>query len=207
MPQSAMPPAPATLTPEQLRDSIAATLSHRPPGDDIWVFGYGSLIWKPGFEALEQRHALIRGYHRSLCLWSRINRGSPREPGLVLALNRGGGCRGIAFRIAPEAVHSTFADLWNREMMMGSYLPRWLRCATAEGDVRALAFVIDRHASGYAGELREEELLSVVRRAHGRYGACADYVKETALALRSCGIRDRRLEHIVTGLESGASAL
>jgi cation transport protein ChaC len=202
-----MAPTLVTLTPEQLRNSIAATLSHRLLGDDIWVFGYGSLIWKPGFEAIEQRNALVRGYHRSLCLWSRINRGSPIEPGLVFGLNRGGGCRGVAFRIPAESVDTIFAALWEREMMTGSYLPRWLRCVTAQGDIQALAFVINREASGYAGELQEEELLGVVRRAHGRYGACVDYVMETVRALRNCGIHDRRLEHIVARLEASSSAL
>lgn len=196
-----------TLTPEQLRHSIAATLSQRPAGDDVWVFGYGSLIWRPGFEVVEQKRALVRGYHRSLCLWSRINRGSPIEPGLVFGLNRGGGCRGVAFRIAADTVGTTFGQLWEREMMTGSYLPRWLRCVTADGDVHALAFVINRHAPGYTGELGEEELLSAVRRGRGRYGACVDYVMETVRALRSHGIHDRRLEHIVSRLESQAAAL
>lgn len=176
-------------------------LAQRPPGD-VWVFGYGSLIWRPDFEPDARRMARVRGYHRSLCLWSRINRGSPADPGLVFGLDRGGACRGVVLRVPADQVRPVFHALWQREMLMDSYLPRWLRCHTPEGDVTALAFVINRQASGYTGELQEQHLLDIVGRASGRYGPCLDYVMDTARALRDCGIRDERLEHIVARLEA-----
>lgn len=180
-------------------------LAQRPPGD-VWVFGYGSLIWRPGFDPASRRMARVRGYHRSLCLWSRINRGSPDDPGLVFGLDRGGNCRGVVLQVPEDLLRPVFHDLWQREMLMDSYLPRWLTCATPDGDVKALAFVINRQASGYTGELQEQHLLDIVRRARGRYGPCMDYVMDTAQALRDCGIRDRRLEHIVRQLQQDPHA-
>lgn len=164
---------------------------------DLWIFGYGSLIWRPEFVHQEQRLATVHGYHRSLCLWSRINRGTPEQPGLVFGLDRGGACRGMVFRLAAEDIPTSFPALWEREMPSGDYLPRWLRCTTTQGDVRALCFVMDRSSPGYAGRLSREEVLAVIRRSAGRYGHCTEYVASTARALREHGIADRRLEQIV----------
>lgn len=187
---------PLLLTEAQRQASIDAALSAWRPRDDVWLYAYGSLIWNAGFPLQERRQAVVRGYHRSLCLWSRINRGTLSAPGMVFGLNRGGSCRGFALRIAAADVRPVFAALWEREMMMGSYLPRWLRCETAQGPVDALAFVIDRRGTGYAGGLQETELLAAIRQGHGRYGACVDYVLDTARALRTHGIRDRALERL-----------
>lgn len=187
---------PLLLSDAQRQASIDAALRAWNPRDDVWLYAYGSLIWKADFPLQERRMAVVRGYHRSLCLWSRINRGTPAAPGLVFGLNRGGSCRGFALRVAAADVRPVFATLWEREMMMGSYLPRWLRCDTDRGPVHALAFVIDRRGSGYAGDLEEAELLAAVRRGQGRYGACTDYVLDTARALRAHGILDPRLERL-----------
>ncbi|MDX3904726.1 MAG: gamma-glutamylcyclotransferase [Pigmentiphaga sp.] len=188
------------LTPAQRQASIESALRGWDRRQDVWLFAYGSLIWKADFPLQERRMATVRGYHRSLCLWSRINRGTLAAPGLVFGLDRGGSCRGVALRIAAADVEPVFVALWEREMMMGSYHPRWLRCETAGGAVHALAFVIDRRGSGYAGGLEEPELLGAVRRGRGRYGACLDYVRDTAHALREHGIRDHRLERLVQRL-------
>lgn len=187
---------PLLLSDAQLRASLDAALHAWDPRHDVWLYAYGSLIWKTDFPLQERRMATVRGYHRSLCLWSRINRGTPTAPGLVFGLNRGGSCRGFALRIAAADVQPVFATLWEREMRMGSYLPRWLRCDTARGPVDALAFVIDRRGSGYAGNLQDAELLAAIRRGQGRYGACTDYVLDTARALRAHGIPDTRLERL-----------
>ena len=168
--------------------------------DDVWLFAYGSLIWKADFPVQERRLATVRGYHRSLCLWSRVNRGTPASPGLVFGLNRGGSCRGVVLRVAGADVEEIFPPLWDREMMTGAYLPRWLHCHTPLGPVDALAFVIDRNGSGYAGGLAEAEVLAAIRRAHGRYGACVDYVLDTARALRDHGIHDQRLDQLARRL-------
>ncbi|WP_296467034.1 gamma-glutamylcyclotransferase [Pigmentiphaga sp.] len=192
--------APLLLSAQELDASRKAALRHWNRRDDIWLFAYGSLIWKAEFPVQERRLATVRGYHRSLCLWSRVNRGTPSSPGLVFGLNRGGSCHGVALRIAAADVDSIFPALWEREMMTGAYLPRWLRCNTPAGPVDALAFVIDRKGSGYASGLAEEEVLAAIRRAHGRYGACVDYVLDTARALQAHGIRDTRLDRLVRRL-------
>ncbi|GAA5233483.1 gamma-glutamylcyclotransferase [Verticiella sediminum] len=165
--------------------------------EDVWIFGYGSLIWRPEFDHAEQRLGLVRGYHRSLCLWSRINRGTPENPGLVFGLDRGGACRGMVFRLRSDDVAMVFPALWEREMASGAYLPRWLRCETVHGDVRALVFVMDRDSPSYAGQLASDAVLAAVRNGIGKYGRCVEYVASTARALREHGIADHRLERIV----------
>lgn len=177
------------------------------PGQDVWIYGYGSLIWRPEFDYEERRLANLRGHHRALCLWSRVNRGTPECPGLVFGLDRGGSCRGVVYRLAGAQVPQFFPALWDREMSTGAYLPRWLKCSTDQGDVKALVFVMNRANPAYISALPEEELVAIVRRATGRYGACIDYVVETARALRGAGIRDSRLESIAALLEASSAAL
>jgi len=200
---SALEPSPNAIrlwTPEERLASMNATLRHWQPGQDIWIYAYGSLIWRPEFEYLERRLATLRGHHRSLCLWSRVNRGTPEVPGLVFGLDRGGACRGMVFRIAGDSVQDVFPPLWAREMSTGAYIPRWIHCDTPEGRVQALAFLMDRRNPGYAGDLQHEHMLAVVRRAHGTNGPCVEYVLETASALRAAGIRDMRLENFAQHL-------
>lgn len=172
---------------------------------DLWIFGYGSLVWRPEFPHEEHRAATLRGYHRSLCLWSRVNRGTPEEPGLVFGLDRGGSCKGMVYRLAASVVAQVFPQLWEREMPSGAYQPRWLACHTPTGPVQALAFVMDRRSSGYAGQLPDDQILHIVRRGVGKYGHCVEYVAETARALRQHGIVDRRLEALVRQLEHSSS--
>ncbi|AWP76693.1 gamma-glutamylcyclotransferase [Bordetella bronchiseptica] len=169
-------------------------------GEDVWVFAYGSLIWRPDFAWQERRLATVRGYHRSLCLWSHDHRGSPDNPGLVFGLDRGGCCRGVAFRVAGRDVPEVFQALWHREMSGGAYKPRWLRCHTGQAPVRGLAFVPDRRCRHYAGALSDELLIRAVRQAVGRSGACLDYVRETHRALNEHGIVDCRLGALVDRL-------
>ncbi|MDQ8031063.1 MAG: gamma-glutamylcyclotransferase [Bordetella sp.] len=177
--------------------------------DDLWVFAYGSLIWRPDFPWQERRLATVRGYHRSLCLWSRDHRGSPDAPGLVFGLDRGGCCRGVAYRVASRDVHDTFHTLWQREMTRAAYTPRWLSCHTESDDcavaprgapVRSLVFLLNRTCGDYAGALAEERLLATVRAARGHSGPCLDYVVETERALRAYGIHDWRLASLVRRL-------
>ncbi|WP_144635923.1 gamma-glutamylcyclotransferase [Bordetella genomosp. 13] len=180
--------------------SVEALLADWNGIDDIWVFGYGSLIWRPAFAWQERRLATVRGYHRSLCLWSHDHRGSPDAPGLVFGLDRGGCCRGVAFRVAAADVVPVFHALWQREMPNGAYVPRWLACSTEAGPVRGLVFLLNRGCSHYAGEISEDHLMASVRRAVGQSGACLDYVIETDRALRACGIDDGRLGALVRKL-------
>lgn len=189
------------LTEEERQASLDASLAHWQPSDDVWVFGYGSLVWRPDFEFAERRPALLMGYHRALCLWSRVNRGTPERPGLVFGLDAGGSCRGMAYRIASHQVTETLTELWKREMPSGAYIPRWLNCRAREGDVTALAFTMDRSKDAYVKGLSQEQLIDIVKSAHGSYGPCTEYVIETAKALKIAGIHDRKLEHLVRHLE------
>jgi len=188
------------LSESERNASMAEALAHWQGDTDLWVYGYGSLIWNPEFDHAEQRLGILRGHHRSLCLWSRVNRGTPEVPGLVFGLDRGGSCRGMAFRIAAEVVPTAFKALWVREMSTGAYHPRWIRCDTEKGPVSALAFVIDRSNSGYVKGLADNDTVDIVRRAHGRYGPCVDYVVQTHDALCKAGIRDGRLAQITERL-------
>lgn len=194
-------------TPEERRASLEEALTHWRHGEDVWVYGYGSLIWRPEFDFLERRLATLHGHHRALCLWSRVNRGTPECPGLVFGLDRGGSCRGVVYRLAGNAVPDFFPALWRREMSTGAYLPRWINCATNQGAVRALVFIMNRDNPAYIPALPEAELLAVIRRASGTYGPCTEYVIETANALRSAGIRDANLDRITRLLEEQTDLL
>ncbi len=147
---------------------------------------------------VETRRAKVFGYHRGLYLWSRVNRGTPEQPGLVLALDRGGSCNGLAMRLSADQARSHLSTLWYREMAMGSYNPAWLRCTLATGHAtRALAFVMRRDVKTYAGRLNDDLIRHVFRRAQGRYGTTHDYVARTVQALREADMPDRALEAIL----------
>jgi glutathione-specific gamma-glutamylcyclotransferase len=186
------------LSDEELATSLAATLKDWDGKRDVWLFGYGSLIWNPGMPAAESVHGRISGYHRGLYLWSRVNRGTPERPGLVLALDRGGSCTGVAFRLAGETALSHLQVLWQREMPMGSYRPAWLPCRLADGRrVTALAFVMRRDVATYTGKLPDDIVKAVFGCACGRYGTTLDYVSRTVRALRESGMPDRALEALL----------
>ena len=165
---------------------------------DLWVFGYASLIWRPEFEAAEQRPAVVHGWHRALEMRSRINRGTPECPGLVFALVSGGSCRGVAYRVEHRHAHEQLERLWLREMPTGVYDPKWLPCRTPQGRINALAFTLSRNSPAHTGALPDPQMLEILRCANGRFGSTLDYLLETAASLRNCGIRDRDVERLVT---------
>jgi cation transport protein ChaC len=168
---------------------------------DLWVFGYGSLMWRPGFRFVERRRAHLYGYHRSLCVFSHIHRGTPDAPGLVLGLDRGGRCRGIAFRIAQEDEAATIAYLRKREQVTGVYLERHVRVQLEDGRrVRALTFVADRRHPQYAGRLPEADVMRLVRQGVGLSGANPDYVRATHEQLMEIGVSDPILARIAAAL-------
>lgn len=186
------------LDDDELAASLAQTISHWDGTSDLWLFGYGSLIWNPGMPAAETVRARVRGYHRGLYLWSRVNRGTPEQPGLVLALDRGGSCTGMAFRLAGVGARPHLEALWRREMPMGSYRPAWLPCWLSDGRrVDALAFVMRRDVPTYTGKLSDDMVKAVLGCARGRYGTTLDYVCRTVEALRECGMPDRALEALL----------
>lgn len=188
------------LSDAERQASMNRTLGQWNTGDDLWVFGYGSLVWRPEFEFSEQRLALLHGYHRALCLWSRVNRGTPERPGLVFGLDAGGSCRGMAFRIRTTDVRHTMEALWRREMPTGAYIPKWLPCRTRQGRIQTLTFVMNRDTDAYVRGLSRAQVVDIIRRARGRYGPCIEYVLETAHALSLTGIVDKQLELIAREL-------
>lgn len=166
-------------------------------GGDLLLFAYGSLIWRPDFEFSEALPAKVLGFHRVLRMRSRVNRGSPQEPGLVLALVSGGSCRGLVYRVPRALGEAVLEPLWAREMPNGVYEPRWLNCDTPKGRVKALAFTLSRRSPNWTGALHEPELLHIFRHARGRYGTTLDYLLRTVHGLRAQGIRDAELERQV----------
>jgi cation transport protein ChaC len=190
------PDAARPLTPTQLLASLRAALEPWIPGTPFWIFAYGSLMWNPNF-GWDARHvATVRGYHRSFRVWSRINRGTPDNPGLVLTLECGGSCRGLVYRIAPDRVQEEMQRIWKREMSYGSYRPKWLKCVVGEESIRALVFTVNRECSGYAGSLPEEVMVRALAGAAGRYGPAHDYLFKTMETLHAHGIRDARVEQL-----------
>jgi glutathione-specific gamma-glutamylcyclotransferase len=172
------------------------------PGD-LWVFGYGSLMWRPGFEFIEQVPARLIGEHRALCVYSFVHRGTPEKPGLVLGLDRGGACRGIAFRVAEKHRAATIAYLRAREQVTTVYR-EVVRSVWLENEPRqrisALAYVVDRGHVQYAGRLSIAEQLRYVRQGHGQSGANREYVISTVRAIEAEGFRDAQLHQLATKL-------
>ncbi len=165
--------------------------------DDLWIFGYASLIWRPDFEFVEQRRAKVHGWHRALKMWSRINRGTPECPGLVFALLSGGSCHGVVYRVPGPEVREVVARLWLREMVTGVYAPRSLRCTTAKGPVQALAFTLSRRSPNFTGELSEARYQQIFSDSCGRYGTTHDYAHQTLESLKSHGISDAALARLL----------
>lgn len=170
------------------------TAEWRAHDGDLLLFAYGSLIWRPEFEYAEALPAKVLGFHRCLRMRSRVNRGSPQQPGLVLALLSGGSCRGLIYRIPRAVGEAVLPQLWAREMPNGVYEPRWLNCDTPAGRLRALAFTLSRQSPNWTGPMQEPELLHIFQHASGRYGTTLDYLLRTVHGLREHGIRDRELE-------------
>ncbi|RED22763.1 cation transport protein ChaC [Rhodopseudomonas thermotolerans] len=176
---------------------------------DLWVFGYGSLMWNPGFDFVERVPARLIGEHRALCVYSFVHRGTPEQPGLVLGLDRGGACRGIAFRVADPQRMATVAYLREREQVTSVYR-EVKRSVWLEDDARrrisALAYVVDRGHAQYAGRLSAAEQLRHVRQGHGRSGPNRDYVIATVKALEAQGCRDLPLHQLAEALRDEAPA-
>ncbi len=164
---------------------------------DLWIFGYASLIWRPEFDPAEQRVGRVHGYHRALKMWSRINRGTPECPGLVFALLCGGSCQGMAMRVPRAQGEDVLRRLWPREMVTGVYDPKWLQCQTAQGRVPALAFTLPRHSPSYTGELDPDQYRQIFATASGRYGSTLDYARLTFEHLHQLGIHDAALARLL----------
>lgn len=163
----------------------------------LWIFGYGSLLWRREFETDAEAPAQVHGWHRAFRMRSRVNRGSPEQPGLVFALMPGGSCHGAVFRVPATRAESELRQLWLREMPTGVYDPRWLACRTPRGMVNALAFTLHRGSPSHTGRLADAQMRHILAHARGRYGTTLDYLRETALELRRRGIQDREVERLM----------
>jgi len=173
---------------------------------DLWVFGYGSLMWRPGFAFIERLPARLTGLHRALCVFSFVHRGTPERPGLVLGLDRGGMCRGIAYRVAAAKRIETIAYLRGREQVTSVYIETMRQIELEERArrrVRALCYTVDRSHVQYAGKLAPAESLHLVREGHGSSGANRDYVIETVQALEALGYREGELHLLAEQLKAG----
>ncbi len=171
---------------------------------DFWVFGYGSLMWRPGFDYVEQAPARLAGLHRALCVYSWVHRGTREKPGLVLGLDRGGACRGVAYRVAGKNREPVLAYLRERELVTGVYREVWRTIRFADGrhpPASALTYLADRDHVQYAGRLPRERLLGIVRDGAGRSGANRDYVINTAAHLRALGLSDPLLDWLSAELQ------
>lgn len=173
-------------------------------GQDLHVFAYGSLIWRPDFDYEARTLARVQGYHRALRMRSRVYRGTPELPGLVLALLSGGSCTGLLYRIDARRAEAVLRQVWEREMVTGAYQPRWLRChpchhgrhSPSRPTLSALGFTLSRHSPNCADMLDDAAMLSVLRHARGRAGSSMEYLERTVLSLRQHGLRDRELERL-----------
>jgi len=189
-------PGLAVRSDRELEASLDETLAARPTGGPVWLFGYGSLMWNPAFSYVERRKGTLRGWHRQFCMWMRLGRGTPEQPGLTLALDRGGTTHGVAFRLAQSEERAELLLVWRREMFRDAYRARWVTLATGEGPVRAITLVVNREHDEYAAGLGEDEIVEHLATARGPLGSSAEYLFETLAHLEGLGLRDRRLERV-----------
>ncbi|WP_285295044.1 gamma-glutamylcyclotransferase [Aureimonas altamirensis] len=168
---------------------------------DLWVFGYGSLIWRPGFAFEERAKARLSGYHRALCILSHVHRGTPERPGLVFGLDKGGSCVGMAFRVAADHRDETIAYLRGRELVTNVYRETVQAIRLADGrSIHAVTYVADRGHAQYAGRLTPEAAAHIVARSHGQSGANIDYVLSAHREIAALGLRDAWLADVVSRL-------
>ena len=170
--------------------------------DCAWVFGYGSLMWHPGFPHDEVRVATLYGYHRRFCVYSQRYRGTPERPGLVLGLDKGGCCRGLAFHVPPGEREAAFAYLMEREMLYSTYVPRTLPLSTKAGKLEALCFLVNREKPQYAGHLALEEMVQIILQGEGQRGPCSDYLANTVKHLEALGLGAGHLKDLLKRVET-----
>jgi len=176
---------------------IAQFLARLPRGD-LWIFGYGSLMWSPGFRPSAKSAALVRGYHRALCILSNRYRGTPDKPGLVMGLCRGGSCWGLALRVPAARVRRVLTALWKREMLNRVYKPTLIPVVVESGRrVRALAFVADTSHRQFVRELDLHGRARLVAQGIGQRGRCLDYIRNTLEHMLALGVNDPHLARIL----------
>jgi len=198
-PSEDMPPPPAGMRdaqPEDHQATIAGLLGPDWGHDELWVFAYGSLIWKPACDFVEMRTGLVHGWHRAFCLgWNTRFRGSDENPGLMLALDRGGACKGVLYRLPPDRIHECMTRLLEREMgwLPSAFPPRWVNARSGERTIKALTFCIDRNSGRYVSGLTNQAIADVLAKAAGSRGSMAEYLYATVSHLQAVGIHDPHL--------------
>ncbi|MCZ6531765.1 MAG: gamma-glutamylcyclotransferase [SAR324 cluster bacterium] len=184
------------LSEKERTESLERMLAGVPKGEDVWLFGYGSLMWNPTVYYKDCRAGRVYGYHRSFCFWIQSGRGTPEMPGLMLGLDRGGSCLGQAFRIRAREARHELTLIWRREMIGGAYRPRWITLHSPQGNARAITFVVNRGHRQYAGALTPEVTAHHIARAEGWLGSCRSYLENTLSHLGGLGLSDSYLEHV-----------
>jgi glutathione-specific gamma-glutamylcyclotransferase len=190
------PPGASIASAAEHDDTMRAVLALHPAKDVVWVFAYGSLIWNRGFDHVEARTGILYGWHRAFCLgWDKWFRGNEQHPGLMLSLDRGGQCKGVLYRLPPDAVEANLIRLSQRELSFrpSAHSPRWLNVATEAGPVRAIVFVVDRDGGRYVSGLSIETIADMLASAVGHRGSMAEYLHNTVRHLEELGIRDGHL--------------
>jgi cation transport protein ChaC len=196
LPEAGPPKGATVCTDEDFRGFVADILKHAVTPRDVWFFAYGSLIWKPACEFIEMRTGIVRGWHRAFCLgWNTRWRGTEENPGLMLALDRGGSCKGVLYRLPPDAIEANLRKLFEREMGLkpSPFPPRWVSVETSGGTQRAITFCINRKSGRYVSGLSEEQVADVLAKATGSRGSMAEYLYATVRHLEDMGIRDHHL--------------
>lgn len=178
------------LSDEERETNRLRTLESHPVGADLWVFGFGSLMWNPACHVEEMRSALVRGWHRRFNLWTPLGRGTQELPGVMLGLEPGGSCRGMVLRIAADKVDEETRLIWRREMLAGAYIPTWVKAELEDGTtVPAVTFAINPAYERYAGRLPFDVTVDHLGRAEGPMGACIEYLEKTVASLEEIGMR------------------
>jgi cation transport protein ChaC len=186
-------------------DTCRASAERPAAGEDIWIFGYGSLMWRPGFHYQEMRPALLRGYHRALCVYSHVYRGTPERPGLVLGLDRGGSCRGYAFRVAAAEAVEVLAYLDGRELPTAVYQRQRVRARLEEdGCITCWTYVVRRGHAQYAGGLPAERLVELILQGVGTAGTALDYLENTVRHLDELGLAEGYLHRLLRRAQAAA---
>jgi cation transport protein ChaC len=185
-------------TDEDYDAAVGTVLAAHPTGQDTWLFAYGSLIWKPELDHVETRRGTARGWHRSFCFRITRHRATKEQPGLMMALDRGGQCQGVLYRLPNEDLRAQLGKLFRREFTVKpqNSIPRWISVETDQGTFRALAFVMNRDAPTYLGRIPPEDVADVLAKACGHWGSGADYLHNTVAHLEEKGIHDRNLWHL-----------
>jgi cation transport protein ChaC len=193
-------PGPGVMKKEPMSDAdyralTEALMEARQPGDDVWVFAYGSLIWKPACEVDGQRTAHLHGWHRKFCMRLVRFRGTPECPGLMMSLDRGGSCRGVIQRLPSSAAAERIEQLLRREISVKppAHVPRWVPVTSEGKRLTALVFAVDHRASNYSGDHTLEETAAILAQACGHWGSGAEYLMQTVAHLEDLGIHDRYL--------------